>query len=246
MSLGAINYEQDPARQAEADAVLAEVDAAVVPAWSTSRRTPTTRPCRTCSTPAGPPGPTADRPRPAERQGRDPRRDAGARARGGVHPCGAARRPGPARRRPCRPGHCWLSRSRRAPAGSPPSAPSSERRPATSRSVARRSRPGRASPPSSRRRTGTRRSSPTRTRSTCRHCPGGRRRPLGLRPRRRAGRVRVRQALLLRALLRPAPDADRPRGAAGGVPAVRPADDAPVEFRGWEFRAPVALPVLLG
>ena len=31
MSLGAINYEQDPARQAEADAVLAEVDAVVVP-----------------------------------------------------------------------------------------------------------------------------------------------------------------------------------------------------------------------
>ena len=31
MSLGAINYEQDPARQAEADEVLAEVDAVVVP-----------------------------------------------------------------------------------------------------------------------------------------------------------------------------------------------------------------------
>ncbi|WP_088316748.1 cytochrome P450 [Kineosporia sp. R_H_3] len=29
-------------------------------------------------------------------------------------------------------------------------------------------------------------------------------------------------------------------------PSVRPADDGPVEFRGWEFRAPVALPVLLG
>lgn len=31
MSLGAINYEQDPVRQAEADTVLAEVDAVVVP-----------------------------------------------------------------------------------------------------------------------------------------------------------------------------------------------------------------------